>query len=264
MIDSILIYIAQVPLAIAVPAAIVIAIVLSLIGTTIPNSIYTYPELAANNQVVGIKFGFFGEIFAVSLGLALIGTYSFYTDVKATAVSEVSSLRALYYSIEAKDKAAPEVGETAMKQAVLAYTRSIIDDEWRVMVENRMSEKTTSHLVNLFSAFNTYSDESALNGAQLSWLGEIVKARGERTSTNSRSLSVLIWIILGIGAGLSIVVPLFVGSENFVTQALISSLFSAYIVLHLLVIAHLAFPFMGDVAVTASVYIDFVNEISPP
>lgn len=266
MIDSLLIYIAHVPLAIAVPAAIVLSLMLSLIGTYIPNSIYTYPELAANNQIVGIKFGFFGEIFAISLGLAMIGAYSLYVDVKSTSISEVSSLRALYYSIESANKAAPNPGEALMKQAVLDYTRSVVDDEWRLMAENQMSAKTTQRLSDLFKAFQAHSDENILNANQLGWLGEVVKARGERTSTSIRSLSILIWIILGIGTGLSIIVPLFVGSENFVTQAVMSSVFSAYIILHLLVIIHLAFPFMGDVAVTASVYIDFINEIGglPP
>lgn len=262
MIDSLLTYIAHVPLSIAVPAAILISLALSLIGTWVPNSIYTYPELAANNHIVGIKFGFFGEIFAVSLGLALIGAYSLYVDVKSTSISEVSSLRALYYSIEAEDKTAPEVGETAMKQAVLEYSRSVVDDEWRLMAENRMSERTTARLVAMFDTFKTYSQANILNASQLEWLGDIVKARAERTSTSTRSLSILIWVILGIGTGLSIIVPLFVGSQNFVTQAVMSSLFSAYILLHLLVIIHLAFPFLGDVAVTASVYIDFIDEIS--
>jgi hypothetical protein len=57
-----------------------------------------------------------------------------------------------------------------------------------------------------------------------------------------------------------VVVPLFVGAQNIITQAILSSLFSAFIMLHLLVIVHLAYPFTGDVAITAGVFIDFLEE----
>jgi FtsH-binding integral membrane protein len=70
----------------------------------------------------------------------------------------------------------------------------------------------------------------------------------------------MVWIILVAGALLSMLVPLFIGAQNFFVQALMSILFSAFIMLHLLAIVHLAHPFTGDIAVTASMYVDFIEE----
>jgi hypothetical protein len=123
-----------------------------------------------------------------------------------------------------------------------------------------ISDKTTVALHNLFIAFTSLKESSPLVQTQLSWLNEVVKSRALRTTTVSRALSVLVWVILLIGISLSVVVPLFVGAQNIITQAILSSLFSAFIMLHLLVIVHLAYPFTGDVAITAGVFIDFLEE----
>ncbi len=260
VIEAILLYIANTPLSTSIPVVIAAAVVVSLIATYLTNEFYTYPELAANNEVVGIKFSYFGGIFAVSLGLALIGAYSLYISVREISSNEVSALRSLYYSATENQNSASADGRQIMKQATVNYAQSVIADEWTGQAQGKMNERTTQHLVDLYEAFIKYGDSNLVNDSQLNWLGEVVKMRGLRTTTSTRTIAQMVWIILVAGALLSMLVPLFIGAQNFFVQALMSILFSAFIMLHLLAIVHLAHPFTGDIAVTASMYVDFIEE----
>lgn len=260
MIEQILLYIAQAPLAVTIPATVALALTLSLIGTWISNEIYTYPELAANNEIVGIKFSYFGEIFAVSLGLALIGAYSLYIGVREVSTSEVTALRSLYYSVSTTQDPNRDPADAVKRESVVAYARSVAEEEWVMQAYSGMSEKTTVALRKMFDTFSKGGSANPLMNNQMSWLNDVVKSRVTRTTTVTRSLSMLVWIILLIGTVMSIIVPLFVGTPNFVIQAILSSVFSAFIMLHLLVIVHLAYPFSGDVAISAEMYTDFIKE----
>ena len=76
MIETVLAFIAQVPLSISITAVLCAAVIISLIKLLIVHELYTYQELVGNNDVIGLKYGLFGEVFAVALGLALVGSYS--------------------------------------------------------------------------------------------------------------------------------------------------------------------------------------------
>lgn len=260
MIEAILLYIASTPLSVSVPVTIALSIAISLISTYLTNEFYTYSELATNNEVIGIKFSYFGGIFAVSLGLALIGSYSLYMNVREISSNEVSALRSLYYTAREEAKSASGKGEEIMRQAVVNYAKSVVEDEWTGQAKGRMSEKTTGRLVEMQNAFLDYGDQNLLNASQANWLGEVTKNRGLRTTTASRTIAQIVWVILLAGALLSILLPLFIGAQNLFVQVLISSLFSIFIMLHLLAIVHLAHPFTGEIGVTASIYNDFIKE----
>lgn len=244
----------------ALPVTVAATIVVSLIGTYLANEIFTYRELAANNEVVGIKFGYFGEIFAVSLGLALIGSYSLYVDVREIASNEVSAMRSLFYSVSDRSGIQSTQGAIIMRTSIVKYAQSVVDDEWKHQAQGLMNQQTTQRMTEMYDAFIAYGDKNLVNQSQSTWLGEIVQMRGLRTSTSSRTVAQFIWAILLSGVILSIFLPLLIGTQSFFIHALISTLFSTFIMLHLLAIVYLSHPFTGEVGVTAGLYLDFITE----
>ena len=260
MIESTLLYIASTPISVALPVTIALTVFVSVIATYFANEVFTYPELAANNEVVGIKFGYFGGIFAVSLGLALIGAYSLNMSVREYSSNEVSALRSLYYSAREKAGTPPGTGVAAMRNSIVSYAQSVVDDEWSLQAKGIMNEKTTQRMTEMYDAFIAYGDTNLVNASQTSWLGEVMQMRGLRTTTASRTIVQMVWVILFAGVLLSIFLPLLIGAQNFFVHALISSLFSTFIMLHLLAIVYLAHPFTGEIAVTGRIYLDFIAE----
>jgi hypothetical protein len=262
MIETLLKSITAVPLSISIPAVLFASVLISLIGSFIVRELFTYQELVGNNEIVGVKYGLFGEVFAVALGLALVGAYSLYMGVRETSSIEVSALRSLYYSAAARDES--QGGKAAdlveMRMSVVNYARSVAEDEWTLMADGKMSEQTTKRLKGMFDIFLKYNEPNIMNAAQLGFLGDIVEARGLRSSTATRTITQIVWVILVSGVLLIFLGPVFIGAPNAFVQALVTSLFSAFIMLNILALVHLAHPFTGELAITASPYLNFIEE----
>lgn len=261
VLESALLYIAGTPLSAAIPLTIIVAIIISFISTLIISEIYTFPDLAWNNEVVGIKFSYFGELFAVSLGLALIGAYGLYMGVREVSITEVTALRSLFHSEVTQIGEPHGAASLERRDALIAYAKSVVDEEWSLLPQNRASENTTIKLQKLFDAYRIDSKNNPLITTELSWLNDLVKSRVMRTTTLTRSLSLLVWIILLIGTIMSLVLPLFIGTRYFFTHVILSSLFLSFVLLHLLFILHLAYPFTGEVGISTAVYVDFLKEV---
>lgn len=259
--ETLFIYIAELPIWISIPGSLVLALVISLIGTIIPNEIYTYQELAANNDIVNTKFSYFGGIFAVSLGLALVGAYGVYLDARDASTREVGALRSLYYSLPAEGAAGDSPLNMQRRAAVMEYTNAVISEDWTVRGQDKPNFNSDIALKKMFDIFIAKPEESHIMDSHLHWLNDAVEAHSMRASSKSRTLSVMIWSILLFGTALSIFVPMFFGTQSIIIQAILSSTFSAFILLHLLVIIHLAYPVNDDVGISTAVYIEFLEEV---
>lgn len=253
-------YIADLPLWISIPGCLILALLISLAGTIIPYEMFTYRELAANNDIVNTKFSYFGGIFAVSLGLALVGAYGIYLDARDASTREVGALRSLYYSLPSEGQAGDSVLSEERRQSVIAYAQAVVNEDWTIQGQRKINYDSDIALKKMFDIFIAKPEESHIMDSHLHWLNDAVEAHAMRSSTGSRTLSMMIWSILLFGTGLSILVPMFFGTQTIVIQAILSSAFSAFILLHLLVIIHMAYPVNDDVGITAGVYLDFIEE----
>src|SRR3546814_2323807 len=84
---------ARIPLDVAVPLTIGVAVLISVIGTWVVNTVYAPFQLEPNNLVGGVKFTFLGEVYAVTLAVALNGAFDRYTDAQTTVPKEVATDR---------------------------------------------------------------------------------------------------------------------------------------------------------------------------
>ena len=260
MIETVLAFIAQVPLSISITAVLCAAVIISLIKLLIVRELYTYQEMVGNNDVIGLKYGLFGEVFAVALGLALVGSYSLYMGVRENSSSEVSALRSLYYSATERDDKLGGKGTAILRATVVNYAESVAEDEWKLLANGQMSEKTTIRLTEMFDSFMKNNEPNIMNAGQLNFLGDVVNLRGLRTSTSTRTLTHVVWAILVSGVTLVFLGPIFVAAESSFVQIVLASALSAFIMLNLLALVHLSHPFIGELAITASPYLEFIEE----
>lgn len=250
---------ARVPLDIAVPLLIGIAVLISLIGAWVVNTIYAPFQLEPNNYVGGVKFGFLGEIFAVTLALALIGAFDRYTDAQTTVQKEVATLVALERAADAYDQPGQADTRARMKSSVREYARAVVEKEWRTMSLGVPSFEVTHRLRQLSDAFMKAdpitAGQQALQQNTVEWIRQVNESRSFRLTTVSRSLVSLVWVLLGLGTVLAIVFPWFFGTANVVAQAVMSAILVSFVVMHLVVVLHLAYPFVGETAISPSAFL---------
>ena len=250
---------ARIPLDIAVPLLIGIAVLISIIGTWIVNTIYTPFQLEPNNAIGGIKFGFLGEIYAVTLALALIGAFDRYTEAQTTVQKEVATLVALARAADVYDQPGQSEDRARMKSAVREYARAVVEKEWRTMSIGIPSFEVTHRLNQLSDVYLKVEPitnaQQALQQNTVECVRQVNESRSFRLTTVSRSLVSLVWILLGMGTAIAIVFPWFFGSANVVIQGLMSAILISFLVMHLVVVLHLAYPFVGETAVSPSVFL---------
>lgn len=174
--ESVFIYIAELPIWVSIAGVMVLALVVSLAGTVIPNEIYTYQELAANNDIVNTKFSYFGGIFAVSLGLAMVGAYGVYLDARDASTREVGALRSLYYSLPAEGAEGDSALSLQRRSAIVDYATIVIDEDWTVRGQDVPNFNSDIALKKMFDIFMAKPDESPLMDIHLLWLNDAVAA----------------------------------------------------------------------------------------
>src|SRR3546814_4097100 len=109
---------ARSPRDVAVPLTIGVAVLISVIGTWVVNTVYAPFQLEPKNLVGGVKFTFLGEVYAVTLAVALIGAFDRYTDAQTTVQKEVATLVALDHAADVYDRDDQSAVRAAMKSAV--------------------------------------------------------------------------------------------------------------------------------------------------
>jgi hypothetical protein len=253
-------FLAQLPLRVSVPLVLFLAVSASFLGSWIFNSIFTTDQLTQNNSVGGVKFQFIGEVFAVTLGLALIGAFDHYAHARDAAQKEVSTLQALSRASDAYDQ--PEQANTRiqMKSTVRNYSRAVVEQEWHSMsfgIKNFQVSQRFREMTDAFTlAHPVNAMQEVLQQNTVEWTREVGELRNFRLTTVSRSLIALIWIIILFGVAIAICFPWFFGMNGFLSQAAMSALLSAFIALHLIVIVNLAYPFLGDTAISPEGFLE--------
>ena len=250
---------ARIPLDVAVPLTIGAAVLISVIGTWIVNTVYAPFQLEPNNLVGGIKFTFLGEVYAVTLAVALIGAFDRYTEAQTTVQREVATLVALNHAADVYDRDDQVALRAEMKSAVREYARAVVEKEWRTMSVGIPSFEVTHRFAQLSEAFMgaepVTNAQQAVQQNTVEWVRQVNESRSFRLTTVSRSLVSLVWILLGLGTAISILFPWYFGTTNVLAQASMSAILVSFLVMHLLVVLHLTYPFVGETAISPSAFV---------
>ena len=78
----------------------------------------------------------------------------------------------------------------------------------------------------------------------MEWVREVSENRSFRLTTVSRSLVSLVWVLILLGTVVAIIFPWFFGTVNVVAHGLMSAILVSFLMVHLVVILHLAYPFV--------------------
>ena len=254
---------AGIPLSTSVPFMIALGILLSIIGSWLVNSVFTPFELEPNNSVGGAKFGFLGEVYAVTLGLAMIGAFDHFTTAQTNAQREAATLSSLSWAADTYDQPGQEVDRAAMRRAVQEYARAVVEKEWRVMSYGIADPDVSSRLADMNTVFMRVEPvteaQKSLQQNTVEWVNQINEYRSLRLTTVSRSLIALVWAVLISGTLMAIIFPWFFGTVNVVSQTVMSALLTSFLMLHLLMVLQLSYPFIGEASISPTAFLNVIR-----
>jgi len=208
-------------------------------------------RLSTNNEVAGAKFQTLGTIYAVLLAFAVITVWEKFHDAEAAVTQEAGAVTALYRLSRSLDPDA-----RARVQGELArYLRIVVADDWPAMARGKRSRDATGALSGIYDA--VLADEpsnsrgEAVLAAMLDQLDQVTQARRTRLSLASGIVPGAVWLVLFVGAVLTVVFTFFFGTANLRAQTWMTAMLTLMLAMSLLIVMLLDHPFAGDVRVTA-------------
>lgn len=247
-------WLASLPMAVSVPLILGLGVMLSAGGTYVVHRIYAFTELEPNNLVGAAKYSFLGEVYAVTLGLVLIGAWSNYVDARDNIQREAATLAFLKQAATSYSEPDQLIQQAEMRNTVRQYARAVVEKEWRIMSLGQPSLEVTTRFERMADAFlkiNPLTEgQMALQQNTVAWIADINEYRAFRLTTISRSLIGLVWGLVLFGTFIAIAFPWYFGTTRPFSQGTMSAIVSAFLMAHLLVVLKLAHPFVGETGVT--------------
>ncbi len=135
----------------------------------------------------------------------------------------------------------------------MGYARAVIDDDWPAMARWSSAHEAQAALENLYTVVLglTVSDQrsATLLEALLTQLDYVTESRRERLDLADGILPSVVWLVLFVGAGVTICFTFFFGLDNLAVQMLMTGMLALLVSLSLFVALSIDHPFSGPSAI---------------
>lgn len=206
-------------------------------------------KLRTNNEVAGFKFATIGVLYAVTLAFVVIITWERFHDAEKALAAEAGAAATIYRLSAGLDEA---TGATLRKQ-IAAYLQSVVDDEWPAMGAGHWSHVTTETLNSVYWTLVHYRPadlhDADVQDNLFREVDKLTEARRERLMMAEGTVPNAIWLVVLMGAGLTIAFTFFFGTQNVLAQSLMTGVLAALIFSAILVVIAIDRPFTGAVEV---------------
>ncbi len=203
-------------------------------------------KLAKNNEIAGFKFATVGVIYAVLLAFTVIVVWEKFNDAQSAVADEAGATASLFRYAQGKE---PEA--VAVRIALTNYLKAAIEDDWPAMAHETESPATVHALDLLYAAAIALERSGSRGSADMAevfrQLDNVTAARRVRLHLATGLVPNVIWIVLFMGALLTVGFTLFFGSENLLAQISMTGVLSVLVTMGLVVIVSIDHPFTGPV-----------------
>ncbi len=227
-----------------------LAIAGSLLAWWLLRKLWPADQRREHNDITGWQLSVLGTTYAVIIGFMLFAEWADFRAADQNAEVEASCLATLYWAASGL----PDVQRDEVRKLAEEYANTMITEEWPAMSHDTLSHKGTDIVQRLWAAV---SQPQNLNATQQLSLGQtmgeissIAEHRRIRQLQSETRLPTVLWIILIVGAVLTLLSACLFGSQEprlhvlqIVTLALLLSL-------SLAAIADINRPFQGSVHVS--------------
>ena len=214
-------------------------------GPLVIRRFVTLERLRSNNEVAGFKFATVGVIFAVLLAFAVIVVWEKFNQAEGAVAKEATAGATIIRLSQGID---PEHG-AAIRKATLDYLTTAIARDWPAMEHGRVSAGAIEALGKVYAALLKFhcidASEGLVIGEILRQVDRLSEARRERLVMADGTVPGIIWLVLFVGAFLTVGFTFFFGTENVRAQALMTAALSFLIFTGLLTIVAIDHPFAG-------------------
>lgn len=202
-----------------------------------------------HNEITGWQISVLGTTYAVIMGFMLFAVWSEFQVAERNVEAEASCLINVYWAASGL----PQAQRQEIRKLASDYADAMIADEWPAMSRGSWTHTGTQIIQQFWEAA---SQPQSLNASEqvsleqtMSEIGSITEHRRIRQMQSETNLPVVLWIVLIVGAMITIMSSCLFGSEYPVLHMLQVVTLALLLSLSLVAVADIKSPFQGTVHV---------------
>ena len=231
-------------------SVLIVAMVLSAAGVAVIRRRADLEWLQRHHEVAGYFVTILGTLYAVLLAFAVFAVWSSYTDADAHIDREANRIA----DLSRLSKGLPEPLGSNVRHALIDYLRSVVNQEFPAMAENRDSPDTRLAIQNLWDTYrNVYPDDAKSQfyyQESVKVLVELGNYRRVRLFASHGTVPTILWYLLCTGALLLVGFTYFFTLPSLRSQMVMTGALGGFLAFTLLLIVALNSPFSGSVRVS--------------
>jgi len=215
-----------------------------------------------DNSTAALAHAFVGVLYAVALGLMVVGVQSGYTEVEMVVMKEAYFAGDLYLD----SKGLSEQGGLQIQELTKQYIDVVIEKEWPAISAGELVEPETRRIIDRLShsiiAYDAKTDRDLVVYAELlSGVNDLLVQRRERLHLGVDGVGVVTWMVVVMGALITIGMAWFYNTRG--TRAhygLVASMSLMFGLMIFLLVA-MDHPLWGQFSVTSAPFKEVQGKI---
>jgi Protein of unknown function (DUF4239) len=200
-----------------------------------------------HNNVAGFIYAVVGIAYAVLLGLMVVAAWEQYQMANDTTEREANELAELFWL----GQRLPPAEGHRLQELTRSYARVVVDEEWPLMARGESSPRAWALIDKIrLTVQNLNPDTEAgqvLYEQGLERVHDLADARSDRLVEAQQGIPGILWVVLVMGAIITIGFTYLFGLDDTTTHTLMVALLALIVGLVLFTIGSLEYPFRGDV-----------------
>ncbi len=198
-------------------------------------------------QAIGVFYG-------ITVGLIAVGVWTTNSNASDLVSKEAASIGALYRDVSGYPSPLREELQAGLRD----YTKAVIEQAWPAQRKGEITGATTDVLDKFQNSLITFEPttpgQTALHGETLRAYNILVNYRRERIDAVGSRLSQVMWMVIWVGAGISIGVAYFYRIDDVKLHAVLVALMAGFLAIVIFMIVMNDRPFTGRNGITPQAY----------
>ncbi len=230
------------------------SMLVSVLGLLIVRRYVNIGWLKEHHEVASYFFLMIGTLYAVLIAFAIFVVWTQFQDAGTNLEREVNAVG----DLSRMSAGLPEPERSNVRQALINYIQSVLDDEFPAMADGRESPRTWAAIEKLMVAFSSApiaDTKSQIYSAEsLRHLNDLSNYRRIRLFTSRGTVPQLLWYLLFLGGIVLIAFTYFFGHESVVWQSAMTAALAGTLAFSLYLIMAFDGPFDGTTRVNPTPY----------
>jgi hypothetical protein len=202
-----------------------------------------------HNEVVSYFWGAVVLFYGVMVGLIAVGVWEQFSSTDEKVALEASALGALYRDVSAY----PEPDRSVLQADLRQYTQNVIHVSWPLLRTGLIPSQTTEILWRFQSHLTAFqpsnASQVALHEEAFRAYNDLLQLRRMRLHSVQSGLPVVVWIIVGSGAVITLSMSWFFKTHTFAVHFWMVTLTAILLGLIIWLLVMLDYPFRGAVSI---------------